>query len=267
MHRPRVLRFSDLRKKIRRPAPRKADRRFKPPLRISQILKWADEYHARTGEWPRKHSGEVRGELFLTWYAIEKALNGGGRGLPAGLSIVKLLWKHRQVRSKTRPPPLTIAQILDWIDRHHARTGCWPDIRAGRVHEAPWENWKQIDLSMSMGRRGLPVGGSLARLLYHDRGVRNENRPPPLTVAQTTIAPVSGRTQSPDRSSALRARTGCWSATHCMREFAAFDRARCRGCCICVVAHACSGRRPSFLFAGSCAGRMIIIAERAHGRT
>jgi hypothetical protein len=69
-----------------------------------------------------------------------------------------------------RKPPLTVEQILAWADAHHARTGRWPTARTGPVPEAPGEVWRNLDAALYRGGRGLPGGGSLARLLHQHRG-------------------------------------------------------------------------------------------------
>ncbi len=76
--------------------PRKRLRR--PPLTIEQILAWADEHHRRTGQWPTSVSGPVVDAPGENWRAINAALHSGDRGLPAGLSVRKLLIKYRGVR-------------------------------------------------------------------------------------------------------------------------------------------------------------------------
>ena len=84
-------------------------------------------------------------------------------------------------QSKPRPwylltptrPTLTIAQILEWADAHHARTGQWPKkYKSGAVAEETTETWKAISEALSRGYRGLPGGFSLADLLARERGVR-----------------------------------------------------------------------------------------------
>jgi hypothetical protein len=70
-----------------------------------------------------------------------------------------------------RRPPLTVEQILAWADAYHARTGRWPHARSGPVEGAPGEALSNINNTLARGHRGLPRGGSLARLLArHGRG-------------------------------------------------------------------------------------------------
>jgi hypothetical protein len=52
------------------------------------------------------------------------------------------------------------------------------------VPGAPTEDWKAIDSALYAGRRGLPRGESLARLLAKHRGQRNHRALPPLTIDQ-----------------------------------------------------------------------------------
>src|SRR5687767_12655234 len=66
-----------------------------PPLSIDQILAWADEHHARTGDWPNVGSGRVRALEGPRWPTLDAALRKGSRGLPGGSSLARLLAEHR----------------------------------------------------------------------------------------------------------------------------------------------------------------------------
>ena len=55
---------------------------------------------------------------------------------------------------------------------------------SGDVMDAPGETWAIINGSLSKGRRGLPSGSTLAQLLEENRGVRNKQNLPGLTVDQ-----------------------------------------------------------------------------------
>jgi hypothetical protein len=72
-----------------------------------------------------------------------------------------------------------VEQILAWADAHHARTGRWPTSASGPVADAPGERWRNIDGALRYGRRGLPGGGSLARLLDRHRGGMRSFPPTP----------------------------------------------------------------------------------------
>jgi hypothetical protein len=61
-----------------------------PPLTKKQILKWADEYKNRTGEWPKTKSGPIRDAPGETWSGINQALRKGHRGLPGRSSLARL---------------------------------------------------------------------------------------------------------------------------------------------------------------------------------
>ncbi|GMU81401.1 MAG: hypothetical protein AMXMBFR47_12720 [Planctomycetota bacterium] len=182
MARPRILRRADLRKKVRAPAPKRS--RKKPSLHVEDVLAWADAHFRRTGDWPQIYSGRVHGAPEENWAAINYALVSGYRGLPKGLTLAKLLWKRRGVRNLKRPPPLTLRQILEWADAHFAATGRWPTGESGAIRGVPRESWGAINKSLQDGKRGLPRGMTIVRLLTRHRSVRNMRRPAPLTVKQ-----------------------------------------------------------------------------------
>src|SRR5207302_1204781 len=70
-----------------------------PPLSVAQILAWADEHYARTGQWPKGDSGTVPGTQGETWGGIGQALSEGRRGLPGGDTLPQLLQAQRGVRN------------------------------------------------------------------------------------------------------------------------------------------------------------------------
>jgi hypothetical protein len=80
--------------------------------------------------------------------------------------------------------PLNIWQILTWADAHYRRTGSWPRVRTGPVHEASGLTWRRVDAALREGYHGLPRGSSLAALLANRRGVRNPARPGRRTAGQ-----------------------------------------------------------------------------------
>jgi hypothetical protein len=155
-----------------------------PRLRRQQILAWADAHRRRTGEWPTQQSGLIPESPGDTWMTIDAALNQGHRGLRPGSSLPRLLDKYRGRRNIQDLPPLTKRKILLWADKHHERTGQWPNRGSGPVVEAPGENWKSIDNALRQGQRGQPGGSSLRRLLVKKRGVRHPLRLRPLTAEQ-----------------------------------------------------------------------------------
>jgi hypothetical protein len=152
------------------------DRRHKgrlPRLTPKQILAWADDHHARTGEWPGQDSGPVLAAPRETWTLVNCALRMGRRGLPGGSSVAQLLTAQRGVRNHMTLPPFTLTQILAWADTHHTRTGQWPQRESGPILNSPGETWAAVNAALSRGLRGLPGGHSLAQLLQTERGVRN----------------------------------------------------------------------------------------------
>jgi hypothetical protein len=140
-----------------------------PPLSEDWIVAWAVAHHERTGEWPTRESGRVRGERGETWKGVDVALNLGGRGLSGGSSLPMLLADRLGVRNRSRLTPLTVEQVLAWADCHHRRTGWWPGQESGPIPEAPGENWMAVDMALGKGCRGFPGCDFLARLLKRHR--------------------------------------------------------------------------------------------------
>src|SRR5207248_83112 len=141
----------------------------------------------RTGIWPTQGTGAIADAPGETWKAVQMALVQGLRSLMGGSSLAKLLAEHRGVRNTQNLPRLTFDQVLAWADAHHQRTGEWPTILSGPVHEVPGETWSGINAALQQGSRGLPGSSSLTKMLAQYRGVRNIGAPPPLTVNQILV--------------------------------------------------------------------------------
>ncbi len=155
-----------------------------PPLYISDILSWADAFHARAHRYPKRTDGKIPGQLGLRWSHVDQALAQGGRGLPRVGSLAVLLLERRGRRHKGRLPRYTYGQFLAWADSHKAKTGRFPTADSGPIMDAPGETWGAVDRALMTGLRGLPGGSSLAQFLANRRGVRNRMRLPPLSVDQ-----------------------------------------------------------------------------------
>ena len=136
-----------------------------PNLTEDQILKWADAHYQKTGDWPKSKSGDVLGEPSEKWGNIDAALIRGHRGLSGGFSLAQFLAQKRDVRSHLAQPALTLEQVLKWVDIHRQKSGKWPSVESGDVLEEPNEKWRNVDSALRYGRRGLPGGSSLAKLL------------------------------------------------------------------------------------------------------
>ena len=81
--------------------------------------------------------------------------------------------KYYRWRKRMLKPPLTIANILCWVDAHRQATGKWPTLWSGEIAAARYETWLAVNHALKDGLRGLPGGSSLARLLAEQRGARN----------------------------------------------------------------------------------------------
>ncbi len=147
-----------------------------PRLTEAQVLAWCDSHRGRAGEWPRHNSGPVDDAPGETWEGVNAALREGQRGLPSGSSLARLLAQERGARNQAALPRLTEAHVLAWAEAHRRRTGRLPTSRSGPVLEAPGETWCAVEHALKDGRRGLPGGSSLARLLAGRRGARRRGR-------------------------------------------------------------------------------------------
>jgi hypothetical protein len=135
-----------------------------PRLTLSGIVRWAQDHHARTGQWPTRETGPVHAAPGEVWVNIDTALRQGIRGLKGGDNLRKLLARRLGVYTGA-VPRLTEAMILSWADAHYAATGEWPRAASGPVVTAQGENWRAIQAALNLGLRGLPGRDTLARLL------------------------------------------------------------------------------------------------------
>jgi len=134
------------------------------PLSEEQIATWADAFFASNGKLPTGNSGRIPGTR-ETWSSVIHALARGNRGLRTRSTLGQLLARQRGVRNRKFPPMLLEQQILTWARKHHALTGRWPTTKSGPIAAAPGETWSAVETALYRGRRGLPSGLSLARLL------------------------------------------------------------------------------------------------------
>jgi hypothetical protein len=141
-------------------------------IHVSEILAAADAYYERFGRYPRFNDGPVAGALDSTWGAVNQALKKGHRGLRPGGSLAMLLREHRGKRHRGHLPDFNLAQVLDWMDCHHGRSGSWPTCESGPISEAPGETWMAVDKALRNRRRGFTERSSLAQVLVEHRGVR-----------------------------------------------------------------------------------------------
>lgn len=154
----------------------------RPPLTIEQILAWADEHKAKTGEWPKAHTAKAP-SADVSWGHIDACLSKGKCGLSGGMTLARLLTERRGIRHHLLQPNLTVTEILKWADEHHAVHGEWPYAHSGRISGTS-EKWSAVNSALRAGIRGLPGGSSLARLLHAERGVDNHLTLAPLMISK-----------------------------------------------------------------------------------
>jgi hypothetical protein len=146
-----------------------------------QILKWADQFFAEHGDWPRPDSGKVRGSPTLTWRVVDYVLRRQGRDPGGNSSLFLFLRQQRGAYrgSKRRPyrtrreRRLSLAKITKWARAHRKRTGEWPKAISGQIPQAGNSTWQTIDSALRNGSRGLPGGSSLAKLFGDGRRTRS----------------------------------------------------------------------------------------------
>lgn len=142
----------------------------KPTLSEDSILAWADAHLIANGRWPTQTSGAIEG-TDDTWATVNSALAKGFRGLAGGSSLARLLRERRGCSAQPERPPLTIHQILLWVDAYYATHGKWPSSKSGRI-DGTSETWSSINAALRNGYRGLTRGSRIASLLIEHRGVR-----------------------------------------------------------------------------------------------
>jgi glutaredoxin len=59
----------------------------------------------------------------------------------------------------------TLEEIVRWAEAHRTATGAWPTRDSGPITEAPEQLWRDVDIALVVGSRGLAGGSSLAALL------------------------------------------------------------------------------------------------------
>ena len=148
-----------------------------PPLTEDKVCRWAEAHCRQTENWPNDDSGPVQAAPGETWYNINAALAQGLRGLPGGDTLAQLLARRLGVRHRANAPQLTVGQIVNWAVDHERRTGRRPNAWSGPVVTAPGETWRLLDGYLRSGRRGLPGGSSLARMLAEKLGALPRSKP------------------------------------------------------------------------------------------
>jgi hypothetical protein len=71
-----------------------------PDLSLDSILRWAEAYHGRTGNWPDRNSGPIPEADGETWAMVDRAMRHSKRGLHGKLSLFRLLTKERSALTR-----------------------------------------------------------------------------------------------------------------------------------------------------------------------
>jgi hypothetical protein len=96
-------------------------------LTVAQILRWADEYRRRAGDWPGLKSGPVAGVPGLSWRGVDEALRNGYRGLPGGDSLARLLRRRKGLRERRGRP-----RSISWARAARLRARGQPVVEVAR---------------------------------------------------------------------------------------------------------------------------------------
>lgn len=134
-------------------------------LTKAMITEAAKKFYRTHGSLPNLNSTEpVPGMAKDTWAKLDKALRYGNRKLSKGSSLSKLLapLKLKFGLSKI----LTEAKIVEAIIRFYRIHHNFPAVKT--IEPVPGianAKWDSLNSSLRLGLRGLPKGGSLAKLL------------------------------------------------------------------------------------------------------
>ncbi len=151
------------------------------PLRVENVVAWAEAFFLRSGKWPDWQSGPIPGSRGETWFKVAGALALGGRGLPRAGSLSRFVAERRGLINPAIRN-LSVDQILDWADAWIARTGRRPLKNAGEIPDSGGLTWNLVDSALRKGDGFLPQDSSLETLLRAARPVRP--RRPPVTEEQ-----------------------------------------------------------------------------------
>jgi hypothetical protein len=141
------------------------DKSALPHLTVKTIVLWAKAHKKRSGRWPAVKSGAIPEAPGETWSGVKAALVVGMRGLHGGDSLAKLLSRECGKRNLAGVPPLSPERIRGWVLNHHRTTGKWPKSTSGPILGVAGETWSAVDNALHKGRRGLPGGSSVAKVV------------------------------------------------------------------------------------------------------
>jgi hypothetical protein len=133
-------------------------------IALEEVHTAIDRFQRDHGRWPTPRDGDVT-DLGTTWKAINHSLLGGNRGLPRSSlarEVRKVAAAGGQEFRKLYKPPLGLDGVRAAILAHHQRLGRFPSVNSGFCTELQ-ADWRNINMALTQGLRGLPGGSSLAR--------------------------------------------------------------------------------------------------------
>jgi len=99
----------------------KRHRQEPPVLTVPAILLWMKADYKATGKWPTRRSGPIRAAPGENWALVDRYLRRGGRGLPGGCTLARLLqlYRHLLLRAHWLLPIAdgvrTITTVEEWV--------------------------------------------------------------------------------------------------------------------------------------------------------
>lgn len=140
-----------------------------------ELSQWITSHYAFFRELPNAKCGKIgaSGNRF-TWQEVQSILMHGWEDVPAGTTLSVYLKKYRFSHI-----PLTVDQVLHWIDDYRLYAGEFPEARGVEmILGANGETWKDIDRALREGQRGLPSGSEACTLAEFIRRHRlSEDKP------------------------------------------------------------------------------------------
>lgn len=131
------------------------------------ILKWIDIFFEKYKKFPNpKTKNKIEEMKENTWAALDNALWRGNRGLKKlNGGLTKLISLNRDYEHNFNKSKLSINLITKWLLFEFSEKKKWPIVTKDNVLMSPGEKWRNVDVCMRIGARGLKKGNSVNKLL------------------------------------------------------------------------------------------------------